>query len=102
MAGDRYETLAATFSSSLLGISIVHLHGGEVTIGSQDDDFRHAISKLADYHFVSADIHKKRLVNMGENKNAVFSCRFTFSRYNNSNEPLGFGRFGRNFEIQSF
>ena len=72
LAGDRYETLAAAFSSSLLGISIVHLHGGEVTIGSQDDDFRHAISKLADYHFVSADIHKKRLVNMGENKNAIF------------------------------
>ena len=66
LAGDRYEILAAAFSSSLLGISIVHLHGGEVTIGSQDDDFRHAISKLADYHFVSADIHKKRLVNMGE------------------------------------
>jgi GDP/UDP-N,N'-diacetylbacillosamine 2-epimerase (hydrolysing) len=72
LAGDRYEILATAFSASLMGITIIHLHGGEVTIGSQDNNFRHAISKLADYHFVSAVVHKKRLVDMGENEDKVF------------------------------
>ena len=50
--GDRYEVLAATLVASLYRIPIVHFHGGSVTEGALDDNYRHAISKLSNYHFV--------------------------------------------------
>ena len=34
-------------------IPIIHINGGEKTIGSTDDMFRHCITKLSNYHFVS-------------------------------------------------
>ncbi|MGD9838226.1 MAG: UDP-N-acetylglucosamine 2-epimerase [Afipia sp.] len=70
--GDRYEALAAAFSSVILGIPVAHLHGGEVTEGSSDDSFRHAITKLASLHFVAAEPYRARVVQMGENPERVF------------------------------
>ncbi len=72
MLGDRYETLAITSVAYLQNIPIAHLHGGEITSGSKDDSIRHAISKLANFHFVSNKLFKKRLVNMGECSNNIF------------------------------
>ena len=45
--GDRYETLAAAQCACLMNIPVLHLHGGELSFGSQDNQFRHAISKLS-------------------------------------------------------
>lgn len=70
--GDRYEALAAAFSSVLLGIPVAHLHGGEVTEGSADDSFRHAITKLASLHFVAAEPYRDRVIQMGENPDRIF------------------------------
>ena len=70
--GDRYEALAAAFSSVVLGIPVAHLHGGEVTEGSSDDSFRHAITKLASLHFVAAEPYRARVVQMGESPERVF------------------------------
>lgn len=70
--GDRYEALAAAFSSVVLGIPLAHLHGGEVTEGSSDDSFRHAITKLASLHFVAAEPYRKRIIQMGESPDRVF------------------------------
>ncbi|MGL5167221.1 MAG: UDP-N-acetylglucosamine 2-epimerase [Afipia sp.] len=70
--GDRYEALAAAFSAVILGIPVAHLHGGEVTEGSIDDGFRHAITKLASLHFVAAEPYRVRVIQMGENPDRVF------------------------------
>lgn len=71
--GDRYETLAAAIAAHLLRIPVAHVHGGEVATGSLDDGMRHAVTKLASLHFVSAEAHRRRVVQMGERPQTVFN-----------------------------
>ncbi len=66
--GDRIEALAGALAGTLSGLAVVHLHGGEVATGQQDDAIRHAISKLAHLHLVATTDSQKRLVRMGEQK----------------------------------
>lgn len=72
LLGDRYETLVAASVSSLLGIPIAHIGGGEETEGAVDNAFRNAITKLAYWHFVANGIYAKRLIQMGEHPDRVF------------------------------
>lgn len=72
--GDRYETLVAASVACLLCKPICHLHGGETTEGAVDDNFRHAISKLAYYHFPSNQRYAARLQAMGESPDRIFTC----------------------------
>lgn len=65
LLGDRSEMLAAASIAHHFGIATVHLHGGERS-GTIDDAFRHAISKLAAFHFVASEDSKERLLKMGE------------------------------------
>ncbi len=68
--GDRYETFAAVVAANLMNIKIVHLHGGETTLGAIDDKLRHAISQMSTIHCTSADIHKQKVVSiLGTKKN---------------------------------
>jgi UDP-N-acetylglucosamine 2-epimerase (non-hydrolysing) len=64
--GDRWELLYAVPAMVLLGVPLVHLHGGEVTEGAVDDRVRHAVSKLADLHCVSTERAAARLRQLGE------------------------------------
>ena len=70
--GDRYETLAAAIAAYINGIKICHIHGGEKTFDSLDDNFRHSISKLSHYHLVSHKENKNRLIQLGEIKKNIF------------------------------
>ena len=70
--GDRFEILIAAYCAFMLKIKIAHIHGGEKTKGSLDDQIRHCISKLSNYHFVVHDNYKKRLVQLGENSTNIF------------------------------
>lgn len=63
--GDRGEMLAAALAAIHLNIPIAHIHGGERS-GTVDEPVRHAISKLAHFHFVSSKDAAERLVKMGE------------------------------------
>lgn len=65
LIGDRYEALAAALAAAYMNICIVHIQGGEVS-GSIDESARHAISKLAHYHFPSTKRSADYLVRMGE------------------------------------
>ena len=56
----------------LLNIPIIHLHGGEITLGAIDDAIRHSISKLAKIHFVTNIRYKQRLIQLGENPKNIF------------------------------
>lgn len=66
LVGDRYETIAAALAAVLSCIPIVHLHGGEETEGSFDNQFRHAITKMSHLHLVSHSSHAARIIQMGE------------------------------------
>jgi len=65
--GDKYETFIISYCAFIYRIPIAHIHGGEKTIGSLDDTFRHQISKMSNLHFAEREIYKKRLVQLGEN-----------------------------------
>ncbi|MFN3782988.1 MAG: UDP-N-acetylglucosamine 2-epimerase [Spirosomataceae bacterium] len=71
--GDRFEAFAAATAAYILHIPIVHLHGGETTQGATDEAFRHAITKMAYWHFTSTEEHKKRVVQLGESPDRVFN-----------------------------
>ena len=52
LLGDRGEMLAGAIAALHVGVPTVHVHGGERS-GTVDEPVRHAISKLASYHFVA-------------------------------------------------
>ena len=66
LLGDRFEMLAAAVAALPLALPVAHIHGGEVSEGAIDNQIRHAITKLAHLHFASADVHGRRIAQMGE------------------------------------
>ena len=70
--GDRIESLACALVGSLNHILTAHIEGGEVS-GNIDDTIRHAVTKLSHVHFVGNNKAKKRVLNMGEKRNSVFT-----------------------------
>jgi len=69
--GDRIEALAGAMVGAINNILVAHIEGGEIS-GTIDELIRHAITKLSHIHFVSNEKAKKRLLQMGENKNSIF------------------------------
>lgn len=72
LLGDRIETLELAINSVGYGIPIAHIHGGEVTAGSKDEMYRHAITKLSHIHLTSHQDFADRVIRMGENPKDVF------------------------------
>ncbi|MGV0999604.1 MAG: UDP-N-acetylglucosamine 2-epimerase [Fluviibacter sp.] len=70
LLGDRGEMLAGAIAALHLGIPTVHIHGGERS-GTVDEPVRHAISKLATYHFVATTGARERLITMGEDPSRI-------------------------------
>lgn len=70
--GDRYEILAATIAAAMQKIPILHLHGGEITLGNYDEFIRHSITKMSRYHFTSTEQYRKRVIQLGESPERVF------------------------------
>ncbi len=64
--GDRFEMFAAAAAAGPLGVPLAHIHGGELSRGSLDDGFRHAITKLSHLHFAACEQYAKRIRQMGE------------------------------------
>jgi UDP-N-acetylglucosamine 2-epimerase (non-hydrolysing)/GDP/UDP-N,N'-diacetylbacillosamine 2-epimerase (hydrolysing) len=71
--GDRYEMLGAASTASLAGVPVAHIHGGEITLGAYDDAFRHAITKMSSLHFVAREEYRRRVIQMGESPETVFT-----------------------------
>jgi UDP-hydrolysing UDP-N-acetyl-D-glucosamine 2-epimerase len=69
--GDRYEALGAAVAAVFQNICLIHLQGGEVS-GSIDESTRHAITKLAHYHFPATDRAAHYIHAMGERLETVF------------------------------
>lgn len=70
--GDRVETLAGAIVGSLNNILVGHIEGGEIS-GTVDELIRHSVSKLSHIHFVSNAEAAKRLRQMGEIKESIFT-----------------------------
>ena len=71
--GDRFEILAAAQAAMVARIPIAHIHGGEATEGAFDEGIRHAVTKMAQWHFVAADAYRKRVIQLGESPDRVFN-----------------------------
>ncbi len=69
--GDRIEPMGATLAACLKNVRVGHIEGGEVS-GTIDEMLRHSISKLSQVHFVSNNVARDRLVQMGEAPSSVF------------------------------
>ncbi len=71
--GDRYETIAVCLAAMNARIPIAHIHGGEITEGAVDDAIRHAITKLSYLHFPATQEYARRIIQMGETPDRVFT-----------------------------
>lgn len=71
--GDRYEMFAACASVLPFTIPIAHIHGGETTEGAIDDAFRHSITHLSTYHFVTTDRYTKRVAELKGSDRNIFN-----------------------------
>jgi GDP/UDP-N,N'-diacetylbacillosamine 2-epimerase (hydrolysing) len=71
--GDRYEILSSAMPFYFYKIPIVHIHGGELTIGSLDDGIRHCLTKISNIHFVANEEYKRRVIQLGEHPKYVFN-----------------------------
>ena len=70
--GDRLEALAGAIVGSFNNLLVCHIEGGELT-GSIDEMIRHSITKLSHIHMVSNTNAKKRLLQLGESPNNIFT-----------------------------
>ena len=71
--GDRYEILSIAICALIAKIPIAHISGGEITEGAIDESIRHSITKMSSIHFVAAEEYKRRVIQLGEDKNKVFN-----------------------------
>ena len=71
--GDRLEALAMATAATIVAVPVAHIHGGELTEGAMDDSLRHAITKLSYLHFVTAEEHRLRVIQLGEEPDRVFA-----------------------------
>lgn len=71
--GDRYEMFSAIAASVPFNIPVAHLHGGETTLGAIDDKFRHCITSMSKFHFVTTESHKKRVAEILSHNQHVYN-----------------------------
>lgn len=77
LLGDRYELLAAATAALMARIPILHVSGGDTTEGALDEQVRHAITKMAHWHFPSTEVARRRIIQMGEAPERVFTIGAT-------------------------
>jgi UDP-hydrolysing UDP-N-acetyl-D-glucosamine 2-epimerase len=71
--GDRYETFAFAAAATVLRIPLAHIGGGEATFGSNDEAYRHAITKMAHFHFASCETYARRIMQLGESPGRIWN-----------------------------
>lgn len=71
--GDRYEIFAAAGTAMAMNIPIAHISGGEITEGAQDEQIRHAVTKISHIHFPGARVYAENIKNMGEEPWRIFN-----------------------------
>jgi GDP/UDP-N,N'-diacetylbacillosamine 2-epimerase (hydrolysing) len=64
---------AAVSAASPFNIPIAHLHAGETTLGAIDNAYRHSISLMSKYLFVSTEEYKERAIEISHEPENVFN-----------------------------
>ncbi len=70
--GDRTEVFAAVGAATYMNIFIAHIHGGDRSQAGADEAVRHAITKLAHFHFPATLQSAERIQRLGERKKSIF------------------------------
>jgi len=70
--GDRQEILLASYCALLNNVPISHIGGGDTTSGAIDDQIRHAVTQMSDYHFVTNDNAYNFLSKLNIKKEKIF------------------------------
>lgn len=71
--GDRFEMFAAVTAASPFNIKFAHIHAGETTLGAIDNAYRHSISHMSEYLFVTTKEYQLRGEQIIQNKTKVFN-----------------------------
>jgi GDP/UDP-N,N'-diacetylbacillosamine 2-epimerase (hydrolysing) len=71
--GDRYEMFAAVLAGSPINVNFAHIHAGETTLGAIDNAYRHSISLMSKYLFVSTEEYKNRAIEIIQRPDDVFN-----------------------------
>ncbi|OLQ76077.1 UDP-N-acetyl-D-glucosamine 2-epimerase, UDP-hydrolysing [Photobacterium proteolyticum] len=71
--GDRYEIFSVAIAAAIHNIPLIHLHGGEKTLGNYDEFIRHAITKMSKLHLASTEEYRQRIIQMGEEPSSVYN-----------------------------
>jgi GDP/UDP-N,N'-diacetylbacillosamine 2-epimerase (hydrolysing) len=66
LMGDRIELMPVATACLLYNVPLAHISGGEITEGAQDNQVRHAITKMAHIHFPATEEYKSNIMRMGE------------------------------------
>lgn len=101
IAGDRTESLSVANVALIYQIPLIHIHGGELTLGSIDEKIRHAITKISSIHFVIHDDYKKRLMQMGENKKFIRNVGSPSLEFLKDKKILKSNEFLKKFNLES-
>ena len=70
--GDRYELIGPIFAAFFKKIKIFHLHGGEISKGSLDNNIRYFIESFSTYHLVAHKNAKMNLIKKNINKKNIY------------------------------
>lgn len=73
LLGDRFEMLAVGAAAAIMRVPLVHISGGEVTLGAFDDGFRHALTKLSALHLTATEAYRRRVIQLGEEPERVIN-----------------------------
>ncbi len=71
--GDRFEMSAAVQSGIPFEVKFIHLHGGETTLGSLDNIYRHQITLASKIHFVATNQYLKKVSNIIGSKENIYN-----------------------------
>lgn len=108
LLGDRFEILAAAQAALVARIPIAHIAGGDVTEGAFDEAIRHSITKMAHLHFVTNEVSARRVRQLGERADSVFTVgspgldhigRLTLLGREELEESLGFRFLAKNLLV---
>lgn len=70
--GDRIEAFGGALAALSAGVSLAHIHGGEIAPGDMDDRIRYAISSLANIHFAATAESRRRLIRFGQPGETIY------------------------------
>lgn len=71
--GDRYELIPICSTALIMGIPIAHISGGDVTIGSIDNEVRNAVTMMSTLHFPGIQKSAENIIRMRNSDKYVWA-----------------------------